>query len=300
MNTIQGYVKLIRPVNILIVFITQLLIYHFVVNNNIPDIALDFYEQILLGIATAMVAAAGYIINDIYDEEIDRINKPEQIIVNKIISIGNVWKFYLGLVITGFLISLWIAIHTENIKLLILYPIGSSLLYLYAKFLKRQGLLGNITVSLMVFFVCGLIIIAERKVLFTPDYLRYLLLITSFGVFALFINLLREIVKDIEDIEGDRLLKSKSLPIVMGIERTKFIAHLTNAMLIMLCFLFTQLYPHTYRTYIFNFLMILSPCVIVMIRLAKAKEKSEYKNISRLLKIIMAFGLVYLIILSYV
>lgn len=300
MNKIQGYVKLIRPVNILIVFITQLLIYYFVINKNIPEIALDYFEQILLGIATAIVAAAGYVINDIYDEEMDKINKPDQLIVNKIISVGDIWKFYFALLITGFLISLWIAINTYNLKLLILYPIGSCLLFLYAKYLKRQGLLGNITVSLMIFFVCGLIIIAERKVLFTPDYLRYLLLITSFGVFAFFINLLREIIKDIEDIDGDRLLKSKSLPIVMGVERTKFIAHLTNLILILLCFLFTQLYPHTYRTYFFNFLMILSPCVIVMLRLAKAKEKSEFKNISKILKIIMAFGLVYLIILSYV
>ena len=300
MNTLKGYFYLTRPINILIVFITQMLIYHFVINNNISEVSLSIAEQILLGIATALVAASGYVVNDIYDEEIDKINKPDKLIVNKIIPLDKVWIFYYSLIIIGFLLSLLIAINTDNLKLLILYPFGCGLLYLYAKYLKKEGLLGNITVSFMIFFVCGLIIIAERKVLFTIDNYRYLFLITAFGVFSFFLNLLREIVKDIEDIDGDKLVKSKSLPIVMGIERTKFIAHFNNVILIVLCFYFTQMYPHTYRTYFFNFLMILSPCVIVLIRLTKAKEKYEFNAVSKILKTIMAFGLIYLIILSYV
>ena len=87
MNKILEYIKLVRPLNIFIVFVTQLIIYHFVINNNLQDVALTQFDQILLAIATAIVAASGYVINDLFDVDIDKINKPLTSIVDKTVSI---------------------------------------------------------------------------------------------------------------------------------------------------------------------------------------------------------------------
>jgi 4-hydroxybenzoate polyprenyltransferase len=301
MNTINAYTKIIRPVNVIIVILTQLIIYHFVVNNNIANTALNFINQILLALATSLVAAGGYVINDVFDYQTDRINKPSKTYIDSTISLINAKKYYYSITFLGFVLSLYLAIVTDNLRLLFIYPLGVGLLYYYAKSIKKNGgLIANIVVSLFIFFVCALIIIAERKSLFTLENYRYLILITSFGIFALFVNLVREIVKDMEDIEGDRILGTKSLPNVLGINNAKFVCYFNIAIIISISLIFTRMYQHDKLTFAYNLIMIQVPLIFSMIRLYKSKDKNDFHIVSNLFKLIMILGLIYLILLSYV
>jgi 4-hydroxybenzoate polyprenyltransferase len=292
------YIRLIRPINLVIVLITQLSVYHFFIYSYTNFASLDLPLSFLLCITTVIITACGYIINDYYDIEIDKLNKPQKWIVGNILSKRNALNYYSVFFLIGLLVSLFIAWKTNNWALLPLYPAAQLLLYKYAKVYKKKGLVGNIIVAIMTAFVSGLILVAERKFLFTDEGRRSLNFILALAVFSLLLNFCRELVKDIEDIEGDVLQGSTSFPIVHGIEKTKYLVIGSLSICILFLIRIGDLLTDS-----FGFIYIIP--LITLFYLAyrsiiNAQQKKDYTDLSKYLKITMLVGLIGILILSKV
>lgn len=203
--------KLIRWTNLAIIFLTQYVVYAYAVKNKfviayswIPP--LEFF---LLTIGTMLIAAAGYVINDYYDIKIDLINKPDRIVIGRIISRRQAILFHTLLNASaigfGFLLSWHVALFFASC---------AFLLWLYSNILKRTPLLGNLTISVLTAAVIWAISLYFRE----NDRLIYL-----YSVFAFGISLLREIIKDMEDTKGDAEYGCQTLPILWGMRKTKLL-----------------------------------------------------------------------------
>jgi len=305
------FLKLIRFPNLIIVVLTQYLLQYLIL---IPAFEkgglsplLDHFHFFLLVLSTLIIAAGGYIINDLEDYEIDLLNKPEKVIINKFISAKNARQLYWGISIFGFLISLYLAFYVDNIPLILIYPIAVFLLYLYSKSLKKSVLWGNLIVSIFCAFVAGLIIFAERENVFqlnikNPEYGSTVLEIFIFYLlFAFFATMFREIVKDIEDVDGDKKLGCSTMPIAWGIPAAKGVA-LFFAMVflgILGDWIFSVEKLEVNAGVVYLVLGVIVPLLFAMLKLLKATTKKEFHFISQLAKYIMLSGILYLLVWSF-
>jgi 4-hydroxybenzoate polyprenyltransferase len=290
----MAYIRIIRPINLVIVFIIQIGIYWTYVYRYTLNAALGIELSFLLSLSTAIVAACGYIINDYYDVEIDLKNKPDKVIITKEISRIRSLSYYSILNGLGLLISIYIALRTDNLPLLPLYPLAQLLLYIYAKRLKLAGLFGNIIVAFMTTFVCLIIIIAERK--FLNSHPQALYSIITLATFAFLSNLTREIIKDTEDIAGDKLKGSRSLPIISGIVTTKYLCSGLLILIISLLIIFILWKKVDARS-----LLVLIPILFsisILLKIFSANKKADYTKISSQLKFLMLIGFSILIVNS--
>ena len=304
------FLRLIRFPNLIIVALTQCLIYYLVFINNYQafalDTALNTIQFFLLVISTLCIAAGGYIINDILDYDIDVINKPDQLIVGKQISIKAAKRLYLWSILLGFIISVYLAVVTQNLPLLFLYPTAVLLLYLYSKYFKKSFLVGNLIVSFFCAFVAGIVWVAERNSFLELQNITsieaiYLTMILIFYLLFAFIStLFREIIKDIEDIEGDRIGNCHTLPIVLGIPKAKIISTLAAISLIaVLAYLLHQLWlTSNYIAIIFSFLAIFFPIFYALYKLYYAEHSKDFHYISQIAKLIMLMGLILLFLIA--
>jgi 4-hydroxybenzoate polyprenyltransferase len=297
-NILTSYLSILRPLNLLIVCITQILLTKFFIKDLINHGVLSWSQIFLLSFITCIIGGSGYVVNDIYDIKIDTINRPDKVLLGKTISPTQAWIYYVALLTLGFVLSVLLAIQTSNLHLIPIYPFAVVLLFLYAKYFKIKGYIGNIIVALMTSFVGIILIVAERNVLFENSNILSLKLVLFFCVFAFFINLIREIIKDIEDMDGDRVQGSNSLPLSEGISRTKIIINVNLFALIIFLLMFLYDLPHknTYNVISTSFIILLL-CVFFF-KLNDAMSKSDYKNLSKFLKLIMLSGLIYLILIS--
>ena len=302
--------KLIRFHNLIIVVLTQYLLQYFIL---VPALTkaeltptLPYFPFSLLVLSTVLIAAGGYIINDIEDWQIDAINKPNKQIVGKSMTIASAYIYYAAFGILGLLISLYLAFYIHDLLQLLIYPTAVALLWAYSKYFKKTILIGNFIVSIFCAFVAGVIWYAER------DNFRILLakapteaglvsqIFTNYLIFAFLTTLFREIIKDIEDTEGDKLNGCKTLPIVSGVKTAKTIAF--GVTLIFLLFIAHLTIQETYanrylQLFIFS-TTISAPALYTIYTLTKAKTKQEYKNLSALAKVIMLSGLIYILFIN--
>jgi 4-hydroxybenzoate polyprenyltransferase len=296
---VLNYIRLLRPINFAIVSLTQWIIYYFIIYKNIEHPSLDVLLVFLLGLTTSLIAGCGYVINDIYDVETDRITKPQNLVISKTITFKNAYIYYFSLLLLGAIISIYIALKTDNLALFPLYPIANFILFLYAKYFKKQGYIGNNIVALMTAFVPFIILVAERKNLhpdfWSSDASQLILFFCSFSYLA---NLIREIVKDIEDMDGDLKIKSKSLPIVYGIERTKIIAVFNSTILVIVVLYFYYIFLSSLTLKILGLSCLIIPIIYINYKLNQAKLKNEFHHVSTLLKLYMITGLFFLITIS--
>lgn len=306
-----AYIKLIRFSNLLIVAFTQYLLEFFIL---IPALSiaginpiLDSPRFILLVISTMLIAAGGYVINDIEDVEIDRINKPEKQIVSRLITVRQAWIYYYALFFVGLLISLYLALYIDNLPLLSLYPAAWLLLYLYSRYFKKMALIGNVTVAFFCAFVAGIVWFAERYAyseLFEvlPAAGKSVTELFSIYIFFAFISTLyREIIKDIEDYEGDAQNDCKTLPIIAGLKVAK-----STSIALGLVFLGALFYLIFYVNInqqdpivalSFIIIAMLLPLAYSLILLVKSATKKDYKLLSRFAKFLMLTGILLLFFL---
>ncbi len=267
---INAFIKITRPVNVVITFFVVVVAILISQENDI-----EFYKIIFPSIVVALVAAAGNIINDIYDVETDKISHPERVLVLESLSKKEAIYFY------NFLNILAIIIASRLSDILLLIVFGSIIiLYFYSYSLKKFPLLGNVTVASLtgLTFIYGGFVTGNPIAAIAP------------AVFAFLINLVREIVKDIQDIEGDSIIGYKTFPIKYGIQKSKFLILVITVSLI----LYT-VYPFITKLYKIEYflivMLIVNPVLILSIKLLYDKEKNRFKIISNLLKVDMIFGL---------
>jgi 4-hydroxybenzoate polyprenyltransferase len=231
---------------------------------------------LLLSLSTILIAAAGYIINDYYDIKIDLINKPSRVVIGKNITRRYAIFFHTMLSVTGVAIGFFLGWIIMLINFM-----SSFILWWYSNNLKRQPFVGNLTVA----FLTGLSIY-----LINILYYRHIPLVTIYAVFAFFMTLVREIIKDIEDLKGDDTFGCKTLPIVWGVRRTKLLIYLILILFGGSVFLLNFFYGGLPMLYLAIFLYL--PLCWLWMRLIRADTIKDFSQLSRFCKIIMLLGII--------
>lgn len=297
------YLKLIRYQNLLMLALMQLIFrYGFLKLENIP-LALADWQYLLLVLATVLLAAGGYVINNIFDQATDHDNKPDNVIVGRSISETNAYNIYVALNITGVGIGFYLSNVIEKPGFASIFIMIAAALYFYATSLKQMVLIGNIIVAALL--SCSVIIIGifDLFPVITPEnqpmMANLFSILLDFAVFAFMINFIREIVKDLEDVNGDYNQGMSTLPIVLGISRTSKITFGLSfiPILVILVYINTYLIPLLYAT-IYMFLFVLGPLFYFMIKIWTAKKQKEFHSLSLLLKWILFFGILSVLVIS--
>jgi 4-hydroxybenzoate polyprenyltransferase len=235
---------------------------------------LKFY---FLSLSTTLIAAGGYIINDYYDVKIDLINKPNQLLVGKSFSRRHaiIMHFvinYFGLFI-GFMVS-W--------KIAVVNLFCAFLLWFYSNRLKQLPLLGNLTISLLT--AIAVLVLALYYKQLNP-------IIFLFALYAFFITLVREIVKDIEDIKGDAVFGCRTLPIAIGIRASKSVIYGVIALLLG-SYISLSLYLRLYSFSYFIYSLLLAIMILYLLfSVFRADTKKEFSYLSQYTKLIMLVGI---------
>ena len=302
---INGILNLIRWKNLLMIAFMQCLIrYGFFQPFGVNTVLNDF-QFVLLITATLCIAAAGNIINDIYDIETDFINKPDKLIVGKLISEKSAFNLFIILNVIGVIIGFYLAHAINKSEFFSIFVIVSILLYLYASYLKQTFLIGNLIVSALV----GLSILIVGIFDLLPNItnqninieLFYFKILLEYALFAFFLNFIREIVKDIEDIEGDRKSGMHTLPIVIGEKRTSIVLFILTITLAAIVYLhISNKFFEEIKIIIYFLIFIIGPLLYSSILILMAKSKDNLHQISNILKLIMLFGMLSLLLYNYI
>lgn len=294
-----SFLKLIRPVNLLFIALTELLIrYSFYDSINASYILSDF-GYILGVIATLCIAGAGNTINDIYDIEADKINKPQRLIIGRKISEKKATYLFITLNIIGVGIGFYLANSIGRPGFSAILIVISALLYIYSSYLKHIAIIGNLVISILVALVVILPPVFDLLPAITSQNRESQSLVFSilldYAVFAFLINLLREIVKDEQDINGDHHAGIQTLPILIGIRRTNLIVFGLGVFVssLILYFTYTYLFRNT-AAVLYILFLIMAPLLYFLINSLGAKKKKDFKRLSLILKLILFFGLISL------
>jgi len=271
-SNVKAYICITRPVNIILTFLV-------VIVGALICIITDYsiYKILLAALSAALTAGAGNIINDIYDKEADKINHPERPLAKGIISTQNTWIEYFILTLLAVVASYFI-----NQTALTVVILSSVLLYLYSVRLKKIPLLGNITVAYLtgLAFIFGGIAVDNVRSAFIP------------AIFAFLINFIRELIKDMDDIEGDTKVGLQTFPKRFGIKVSiLFITFLTFTLI---AFTF---YPFIKDIYTIEFfvlaMLVVNPILVYFLKLLYEKDAGKNLNkLSNMLKLDMLFGLI--------
>jgi len=270
-STLKGYFALLRPFNIGIVFLT---IAAAAVLAGAR--AADWLLVLLASLSGALIAGGGYAINDYFDLEIDRINKPSRPLPGGTVSTRGAWRVWGTTSLIGLLFGATLGMGTLAIALFWVVS-----LYFYSRIFKRTVLLGNLLVGLVtaLAFVYGALAVGNLERSFFP------------ALFAFLINVARELVKDVEDIEGDARQNAQTLPVKYGAKQGLILASLTIVLLISSTFL-----PYSSGLYSIEYLAIVGlvnlALVYVVISMWKDRTASNLSKLSRILKLSMVVGLV--------
>lgn len=269
---LNGLFKIARPLNCMITLIV--IIVGGVISSHQKFISVDLF---LAGVVGFLSAAAGNIVNDIHDIEIDRINRPERPLPSLLITVQQAWVFYSILILVSFITSYFISPIAFLIVLL-----SNILLFLYSYSLKKVPLFGNIVVSFLTAyaFIFGGVVVGNVRSAFIP------------ASFAFLVNLIREIVKDMEDIEGDKLAGAKTLPIKYGKKVSTYFIFAVSVILVLL-----TLVPFIYQFYRIEYflivMIIVNPILVYIVKsLIGNSSAQNLRRMSSLLKLDMVFGLI--------
>jgi len=297
---LAAYFKLIRWKNLLLILYVQILLKFLVFNSFNIETNLSLVQFIVLLISILLITAAGYIINDIFDLKTDLINKPQKVIVTKNFSLEKAQQLYLVLNATGVILGIGLSLNIEKPSYSLIFIGTSLLLYYYSKKFKSKPLIGNLIVSFLIAFSISIIYLVDiNKTIQTTNQQLIINIILGLSFFAFFINFIREIVKDIEDVKGDYNLKMNTLPILIEKYRTIKIASLLCVIplgfLIYIVINIASIYKFT-SIYLVLFTII--PLLYVALKLQSVKSIKDFKKLSTILKISMFLGVTSLIIFS--
>jgi 4-hydroxybenzoate polyprenyltransferase len=304
MKLIFAFFKLIRWPNLVFIAVTQLLFYYCIIvpvfqKANTSIGYLTEYRLALIILSSVLIAAAGYIINDYFDINIDLVNKPSRNVVDRVM--GRRWAMFwhMFLSMAGIVIGFYADYIGHHFLLGISNVLCVVILFVYSITFKKRMLIGNVLISLLtgwVVFVIGIYVLPgfllspNENPQFVSRILRLTVLYTAF---AFIISLIREVVKDMEDIDGDRKYGCRTMPIVWGINSTKVF---TAVWLIVLtaCLIAVQVYVLLFGWWwsaVYVLLLIVAPLLWILWKLRKAKVSADFHYLSMLIKTVMFTGI---------
>ncbi|MEQ8414671.1 MAG: geranylgeranylglycerol-phosphate geranylgeranyltransferase [Imperialibacter sp.] len=272
-----GLFRLTRFPNLLIIALTQYMTALFLTTSTHGLWAIFTHSGLFwLTSSTLMLAAAGYIINDYYDVKIDYINKPERVIVGRILKrrIAMIWQLGLNLagILIGFFLSPWIGL---------IHCFSAFTLWLYSNQLKRLPFVGNFSIALLT----GVSVLVVAVLFGEKNWLIF-----TYAYFAFGITLVREIIKDMEDLKGDETFGCKTLPIVWGIRKTKQFVLLLLIVFVASIFYFVfKAKNEVLNTY---FMVMIIPAALFILYFLRADTKDKFANLSTFCKLFILSGII--------
>ncbi len=272
-----GFLRLTRIQNLLIIGLAQYFTAVFLTG---PKTKWLHYllspDLFILSCSTILIAAAGYIINDYYDVKIDYINKPQRVIVGRVLKRRVVMAAHTVFNLLGIALGFYLMP-----KLGLVNFIAAFWLWLYSNQLKRLPFIGNLSVA----FLTGLSICMVAFF-----YGENELLVYTYALFAFALTLVREIIKDMEDLKGDATFGCKTLPIIWGIRRTKIVQYVLLAVFVWLLIIMAS---EVDKLVLKNFfLLLILPVAYFIIRLVRADSSKEYSFLSLYCKLLMLAGVI--------
>ena len=272
MKIFLAYIKILRPVNFLITFFS---IYFAII---IADKALFLSFKSFIGsLAGAVISGAGMVINDYFDLEIDRVNRPERPIPSGLISLNAALSYYFILNIISIVLLLF-----TDLCALIIAMISIVIIFFYSYSLKNKGIIGNFVVGFMtgISFIFGGIIGGNVKPLIFPF------------LFAFMINFSREILKDVEDLEGDKTKNLRTFPIVYGEKASLRMSAIFILLTIVLTFI--PYFAGIYNIYYFLIILFVVDLVLILVvkKILTNPSRRELRKLSDLIKYEMIIGLI--------
>ena len=308
MKLIGAFLRLVRLPNLVMIAVTQLLFYYSIIplyNGDEVGIHSSFkpLHYLLLIISSLLIAAAGNIINDYFDRNIDEINKPEKKIIDKLIKRRWAIVMHIAFSVTAILIGFYIDSQTPVFWLGFSNTICVLLLFAYSISLKKKLLVGNILISLLtawVIFECFLCYYrtltcqgCEPTLEWPATLRRFIRISFLYAGFTFVISLIREVVKDMEDMEGDKKYGCKTIPIVWGIPASKVFVAVWLVVLISMIII-VQVYVWQlgwYWSAAYSIVLIIAPLIWILRQLYQAQVPKDYHQLSTVIKLVMLAGL---------
>lgn len=297
MRLTAAFLKMIRLPNLIFMALTQVLfqfcIYQPLYKGNIPEG--DLRSFILLLFASLFIAAAGYIINDYFDINIDEVNKPGKMVVDKVINRRWALAWHLMLSTTGLLLTFLALPFAEKWYLVLANIVCVWLLWFYSVSFKKNLLIGNIVIAALTSWTILIIFFSKVNLTdaFDAAHLRFFRLAVMYAGFAFVISLIREAIKDMEDIAGDVKYGCRTMPIVWGINATKVYVAVWLIVLIA-ALLVLQVYVLQFKWWLsvlYCLATIVAPLVLILVRLKKANTAEAFHYLSNLTKLVMLTGI---------
>ena len=303
MKLVAAFFKLIRWPNLFFIALTQCLFYFGVFRSIIIEPAYqarDHFLFFLLCAASILIAAAGYIINDYFDLQIDAINKPEKIVVDKFVKRrwAIMWHWILSVI--GIFLSVYISYKTGKWIIAAANIACVLLLWFYSTSFKKRILSGNIIIAaltawviVVIYFFCGanIDVFDEQHIFFdAKKFFKYTVL---YAGFAFVVSLIREVIKDLEDMEGDARYHANTMPVVWGVPASKVF----TAVWLVVCIAtltIVQLYALQLGWWaipLYTVIFVVLPLVIILRRLYQAVTPAHYHQLSNGMKLVMFAGI---------
>jgi 4-hydroxybenzoate polyprenyltransferase len=316
-NPFIAFLKLIRIENLLIIGLTQYLIRYGVIDSLLVYNGEKLYLQLshldffLLTLSTVMIAAAGYIINDYFDVKTDKINRPDTVVIDKGIKRRVAMAAHLIINFIGIALGVYVAMRVGNVRLGILHVMCAGLLWYYSTNFKKQLLIGNIIVSVLTGLVPLIVILYDIPPVIEfysrvwPDepiqFVNMYKYILAFSGFAFLTSLIREIIKDMEDYQGDLATGCNTVPIAWGMRSAKaiVIGIISNTVLLLSVIVYKLYSPNDRFPTYYLMLTVILPLVFLIYRIYRAQVSRDYKRASILVKIIMLTGVSFSFIIFY-
>jgi len=318
-----AFLNLIRWKNLLMVILTMVLIRYAVLEPLISKIsviliktgketqmALQFpwYDFVILVAATVFITAGGYVINDYFDIKTDLINKGKVIVGTKIPRRkAMMWHNIFN--VSGVAAGFYISYKSGYFWLGTLFLVVSGLLYFYSASYKRQFLIGNIIVALLTGMVPMLVVFYEWPAIYKyytinavilPPFNFIIYWVGGFALFAFLTNLTREIIKDIEDFEGDIAYGRNTVPVIIGIVSAKTVSICIIVITILMLFLAWHFFISDLITLLYMSVAIVLPLLFVIYKLVISSEKKQLHGASSIMKIVMITGILYSVVVKII
>ena len=307
MKIIVAFFRLIRWPNLLFIVLTQMLFRYFI----LPFVYVEShagYENIklsqslfyLLMIASVCIAGAGYIINDYFDINIDQVNKSDKVIIGKFIKRRAAILLHAILSLIGLALSMYVGYKLQNALIPFFNFLAILILLVYSSTFKKKLLIGNILISLLTAWVILVLTLAEYRFRISPHdvvWQRLLKLSFIYAGFAFIISLIREVIKDMEDMEGDMKYGCTTMPIVWGIPVSKVFA---GVWIVVLTGILVALQIYVVQfgwwfSVLYSFVVIIIPLIWVLRKLYKANTPAQFHRLSNVIKLIMLAGIISMV-----
>lgn len=307
MKTPVAFFKLIRWPNLVFIALTQVLFRYFILpfvyqeaHPGYEAIKLSEISFYLLVFASLCIAAAGYIINDYFDENIDQVNKSSKVIVGKFMKRRTAILLHAILSFVGLVISLYVGYRLRNPLIPFFNFIAIMLLVVYSSSFKKKILIGNIIIALLTSWTILVLTLAEYRFRISPHdivWQRLLKMSFIYAGFAFIISLIREVIKDMEDMDGDARYGCKTMPIVWGLPASKVFTAVwivvLAGMLIAIQIYVIQL--GWWLSALYSFVLIIIPLFWVLKKLYRATAPEDFHRLSTAVKLIMLAGIVSMV-----